>query len=213
MAKIIWDYHHLNHKLEKADCILVLGSYDTSVAERGSEIYLAGWAPMIIFSGGRSNTAIKLWNCSEADKFKQIALGMGVPEDKILVENESLNTGENVLFTKKLLESLNQNPQKFILVQKPYMERRTYATFRKLWPDKDCIVTSPQFSFAEYMARYKNGYAGKSEPDIINGIVGDFQRIKTYPEKGFQIPQEIPLEVWEAYEKLVAAGYTKQLVK
>ncbi len=30
---------------------------------------------------------------------------------------------------------------------------------------------------------------------------------------GFQIPQEISGEIWSAYEKLVAAGYDKHLVK
>lgn len=36
LARKIWDYHLLYHKLEKADCILVFGSRDTRVAERGA---------------------------------------------------------------------------------------------------------------------------------------------------------------------------------
>jgi hypothetical protein len=43
-------------------------------------------------------------------------------------------------------------------------------------------------------------------------MVGDLQRIKLYPEKGFQVYQEIPDDVWEAYEELVAMGFDKQLV-
>jgi hypothetical protein len=46
---------------------------------------------------------------------------------------------------------------------------------------------------------------------VINLMVGDLQRIRIYPEKGFQIPQEIPDEVWAAYEKLVAWGFDKHL--
>ena len=34
LAKKLWDYHHTNHTLEKADCILALGSHDLRVAER-----------------------------------------------------------------------------------------------------------------------------------------------------------------------------------
>ena len=34
------------------------------------------------------------------------------------------------------------HPKKFIVVQKPYMERRSYATFKKVWPEKEIIVTS-----------------------------------------------------------------------
>jgi len=52
LAKIIWDYHHIGHKLEKADCILVLGSSDIRIAEYGAKLFFDGWAPLIIFSGG-----------------------------------------------------------------------------------------------------------------------------------------------------------------
>jgi len=38
------------------------------------------------------------------------------------------------------------------------------------------------------------------------------QRIKEYPKKGFQIEQEIPDDVWVAYEFLVEAGYTNRLI-
>jgi hypothetical protein len=34
LAKIVWDYHHMNQKLEKSDIIMVLGSHDTRVADR-----------------------------------------------------------------------------------------------------------------------------------------------------------------------------------
>lgn len=43
-------------------------------------------------------------------------------------------------------------------------------------------------------------------------MVGDLQRIKEYPAKGFQIPQEIPDNVWSAYEKLGCVGYTSHLI-
>ena len=56
-----------------------------------------------------------------------------------------------LLFTKQLLADRGLTPQSFILVQKPYMERRSYATFRKLWPEKQAIVTSPQVSLDEYL--------------------------------------------------------------
>ena len=42
-------------------------------------------------------------------------------------------------------------------------------------------------------------------------MVGDLQRIRIYPAKGFQIPQEIPEDVWSAFEKLVAWGFTGHL--
>jgi hypothetical protein len=41
---------------------------------------------------------------------------------------------------------------------------------------------------------------------VIDIMVGDLQRIKLYAEKGFQVYQEIPTEVWKAYERLVELG-------
>ena len=81
---------------------------------------------------------------------------MGVPKASILIENRSTNTGENVLFTKQLLADRGLDPQSFILVQKPYMERRTYATFMKHWPEKRAVVTSPQVSLDEFPRKYSN---------------------------------------------------------
>lgn len=69
----------------------------------------------------------------------------------------------------------------FIIVQKLYMERRSYATFKKHWPDKKLVVTSPQFDLEDY--------ATDEIPleKVINIMVGDLQRIKLYPARGFQI--------------------------
>lgn len=119
-----------------------------------------------------------------------------------MIENQSTNTGENVLFTDHLLTEHGMNPLRFIAVQKPYMERRTYATFMKHLPHKDLIVTSPQIPFEEY-----------ATPEIpleymISIMVGDLERIRDYPGKGFQIYQEIPKYVLEAYERLITLGYT-----
>ncbi len=206
-ARKIWDYHHINDILEKTDCILVLGSHDLRVAERGAALYLGKWAPKLIFSGGLGNFTQEIWTEKEADKFAAIAIQMGVPAEAILLENKSTNTGENILFTCRLLAEKNMNPDSFMLVQKPYMERRSYATFRKHLPDKKLIVTSPQISFEEYPTE------DISLEKIINIMVGDLQRIAIYPDLGYQIYQDIPPDVSEAYELLVKAGFNKHLIK
>ena len=210
LAQRIWDYHHLHHELARADAILVLCSHDTAVAARGAELWLAQWAPLLIFSGGLGAITRHLWHQSEADQFAAIAIDMGVPRDRILIENQSTNTGENVLFTKQLLADRGIDPQTFILVQKPYMERRSFATFKRHWPEKNLIVTSPRVSFDEYLEGYSN--KALSSDEVIAIMVGDLQRIRLYPAKGFQIPQDVPDEVWDAFEELVRAGFDKYLI-
>jgi uncharacterized SAM-binding protein YcdF (DUF218 family) len=206
----LWDYHHLDHQLADADAILVLCSHDKVVAARGAELFLQGWAPLLIFAGGLGAITQHLWHEPEADQFAAIAIEMGVPKDRILVENRSTNTGENVLFTKRLLAEKGLDPQTFIVVQKPYMERRSYATFRKVWPEKQVRVTSPRVSLDDYLRDYS--HAELSPDDVIGIMVGDLQRLQLYPAKGFQIHQDIPDDVRHAYDELVKAGYDKYLI-
>src|SRR5258708_5962239 len=204
LAEKVWNYHRMGHSLEKADAILVLCSHDEVVAERGAQLFLDGWAPLLIFSGGLGSITRNMWIEPEADRFANIAVGMGVPKEKIIIENQSTNTGENIRFTKQILATMQIDLRRLIVVQKPYMERRAYATTCKFWPEVELRVTSPQMTFAEYLSNYSNH---KLTPDDVVGImVGDLQRLRLYPEKGFQIHQEIPNEVWAAYEELVKAG-------
>src|SRR3989338_4322703 len=124
LAKILWNYHHLHHKLKKADGIFVLGSNDVRVADYGAKLFLEGYAPLIIFSGGMAhhNDLLKTyWKKPEAEVFAERALKLGVPNDKIILEDKATNTGENVRFTKELLKKRKLNLTSFIVVQKPYM--------------------------------------------------------------------------------------------
>jgi uncharacterized SAM-binding protein YcdF (DUF218 family) len=211
LAERIWRYHHMDHQLQKSDIILVLCSHDTTVAERGAQLFLDGWAPLLAFTGGLGAITKRLWSDPEADRFARIAIDMGVPEDRILVENRSTNTGENVAFTRDLLRSRGLDPASFILVQKPYMERRTFATFSQVWPGKSMRVTSPQISMDDYLSRYS--HESLSADEVISIMVGDLQRIREYPKRGFQIPQEIPDDVWQAYGELVKAGFDRHLLR
>lgn len=206
LAKTIWDYHQLNHQLKPADIIFTLGGHDLRVADRAVELYFQQMAPTIVFSGGLGNFTKGVWTNTEADRFSKIARDKGVPPDKILIENQSTNTGENVTFTQTLLAKHGIAVKTVIAVQKPYMERRTYATIKKLWPEIELMVTSPQLSYEQY----PNDQI--SEEQVIQIMVGDLQRIRDYPAKGFQIPQDIPPEVTTAFDKLVEYGFNKHLL-
>jgi uncharacterized SAM-binding protein YcdF (DUF218 family) len=206
LAKVLWDYNKLNHSLKNVDCIITLGSHDLRVAERGTQLYLEGYAPSIVFSGGFGRLTEKKWNKPEAEMFAEIAIRMGIPEDVIMIEQKSTNTGENFLFTRELLEKERFTISSAIVVTKPYMERRAYATVKKIWPELNVSLASPVVTYDHY----PNDVISKE--DVINIMVGDTQRIFEYPAKGFLLEQTVPNEVKYAYEKLIEAGYTAQLL-
>jgi uncharacterized SAM-binding protein YcdF (DUF218 family) len=205
-AKMLWDYNHMNHKLEKADAILVLGSKDSRVARYGARLFLDGWAPVIIFSGGRGRLTGD-WDKTEAEKFADIAAAAGVPCDKMILEKESTNTGENIDFVRRLIEQQQLPLQKFILVQKPYMERRAWAAFTHRWPGKEVILSTEPVTFDEY----PNEEISRDE--MINILVGDTERNKLYGDRGWQTPQEVPDDVWTAWQFLIDQGFTKYRVQ
>ncbi|MBS3081105.1 YdcF family protein [Candidatus Pacearchaeota archaeon] len=86
LVKKIWDYHRVNHKLEKADAILVLCSNDLRVADYATKLFLDGFAPIIIFSGGIAHKGELIetpWKKSEAEMFAERAIQLGVPKEQV----------------------------------------------------------------------------------------------------------------------------------
>lgn len=205
-AQIVWDYHRLGHVLEPADLIFVLGSHDLRVAEHAADLFHRGLAPRVVLSGGFGVRLVSPWTKSEAEMFAEVMQHRGVPATALLLEPRSTNTGENVRFTRELLAARGLAVQSVIAVQKPYMERRTFATIRQQWPEVALRVSSPPLAF--------EAYCDSNIPirDIIEFMVGDLQRIMEYPQLGFMIPQEVPERVVAAYETLVIAGFTRHLI-
>lgn len=205
-ARVVWDYHRLNQPPQPADVILVMGSHDLRVAARGADLYLQGLAPWIVMSGGLGRLTSGSFAKPEAELFAEVARTRGVPDRALLLESRSTNTGENILFTRRLLEARGIEVRSVLAVQKPYMERRALATFGKQWPAVEARVTSPELDFDEYCSE------GLSKAEVIDILVGDLQRILEYPKRGYLVAQEVPPEVLEAFHRLVAAGHTRHLL-
>jgi len=207
LARRLWDYMRLGHALTAADVILVLGSNDVRVGEHGARLFLRGLAPLMVCSGNVGRLTAGRFEKSEAETFADAAVRLGVPRSAILIEDASTNTGENIDRSRALLASRGIHPSRLILVQKPYMERRAWATFKRRWSEPDLMVTSPPIPYDEYPT------PGIPRDLVINILVGDVQRMRVYAERGFQVPQPVPDEVWAAWEELVARGYTGHLVR
>ena len=208
-VKILWDYMHVDHPLRKADCIVGFGCYNEEIALRAAELWHQGWAPLVLFTGGLGRNTKEMWTEPEARRFAKLAVEAGVPEERILIEDQSTNTAENILFTKKILEPMGV--RSIIGIHKPFMERRLHAAMGVYWPQMPCCVTSPRETIEEYVSLSEK--AGMTEQRVLEVLVGDFQRIEVYAEKGYQLPQQIPDEARRAFDFLVKKGFTRDLVK
>ena len=209
--QIIWDYLCLHEEPKKADVIVGFGNFNTDIAARAAELYIKGYAPKILFTGGLGRNTEGLLPESEALRFARTAIACGVPERDIILEDRSTNTKENIEFTREKLNELNLPHGHILGVHQPFMERRIVSAMGVYWPEQSFSVTCPQVTIPEYLKRAKE--QGISENASVSVIVGDFQRIELYAKLGYQLPQHIPDEAWEAFHALVAMGFDKQLAK
>ncbi|XP_064610862.1 uncharacterized protein SCO4629-like [Liolophura sinensis] len=203
-AKVIWDYMSMGHALKKADLILGLGNQDLRTAEHAAELYLSGMGDKLMFSGKVGAWTHGMWDKPEAEVFKDVAVKMGVPEEKIILEKEATNTGENIRLSYELLREMEEIPRVLIIVQAPFMERRSYATFMKQWPldhmdipETHVVFSSPNIPLPHYTDENIDDFQ-----ETVAKLLITLKKIKEYPAKNFQIPQTIPCRVRKAYDYL-----------
>jgi uncharacterized SAM-binding protein YcdF (DUF218 family) len=207
LGRVLWDYLRIGAPLERREAIVAFGGHDLRVADWAAQLWLDGWAPKLVLSGGLGYYTSKIWREPEAHKFRRIAIDRGVNADAILVEDQSRNSGENVALTRKLLETNDFRLTRAICVQKPCLERRVQLTLQKQWSGCDFLLNSPPIPYEAY-----------ARPDIIgfdklvNELVGQVDRVERYPDLGFTEKTKVPEEVISAKRQLVELGFAKHLI-
>lgn len=205
-AEIVWCYHRLNHPPKKCDAAIVLGCHDLSVAGYAAELFHRGFFPVMVFSGANSRETMRALPRGEGVHYRERALELGVPREAILLERRATNTGQNITLSREVLRAAGVLPSSVMLVSMPYMERRAYATTRKTWPGVEAVCASVPLSLAEYAQDRGHG------TELIDMMIGDLQRIIEYPGHGFAISQNVPRRVFDAYRRLVAAGFSSRML-
>jgi uncharacterized SAM-binding protein YcdF (DUF218 family) len=205
-ALLLWEFHRLGHELRRCDAAVGLGSHDLGVATYTAELYHRSLFPVVVFTGGSSRTTRDRFPRGEAVHYREHALELGVPDAAILVDPHATNTGANITNSRALLDAAGDRPATILLISKPYAERRSYATARKLWPGVDIVCASQPIGFDDYVQ------AIGDERQVIDMMTGDLQRIIEHPARGYTIPQHVPSAVVAAYERLRAAGFVGRAV-
>lgn len=142
MRSLEWRYQNTLN-LPEAEAIVVLGGSIKpqfpprpwiDVAEEGDRVlhgarlYLAGKAPLLVFSGGRITWG-EGQSRSEAEDMAELAAALGVPSSAMLIEPDSLNTFENATYTQVLLA--DRDIERILLVTSAMHMPRALAIFKK----------------------------------------------------------------------------------
>jgi uncharacterized SAM-binding protein YcdF (DUF218 family) len=186
-----------------------LGTNDLRVAKHAADLYLNGFGPLLVCSGGIAHQGDLLatpWPKTEAEMYADVAVARGVPAGAVLLEKQATNTAENFRYVRALLAEHRLSPKNIVIAVKPFMQRRAWATLAVEWPEMPASLASPVMPLEDY-------FTDELTPDrIINIMMGDLQRIWVYARRGWSAPQRIPTEVYQAYERLAALGYNRHLI-
>jgi hypothetical protein len=208
LAENLWNYLRLGQEVEEAECLLVFGGHDLGVAHRAVELYQHDIAPLVLISGGAMNVPAGSKFATEAEAFADVVYQCGVPEKQVLMERIASNTSENFWLSAELLRDNDLSLESFLVVQKPYSERRTLATARRRWPSKKVRVTSEIIEFDKYCA-------GGNIPvqRILSMLAGEVIRLDNYARSGLiDISEPVPpLLIADAY-KLQENGFNGRVI-
>ena len=109
---------------------------------------------------------------TEADFYAGELLKIGVPPEAIILEKESTNTRENIVWGIARCKELGFSPSTLILCAMPPLLRRSCATFEKQFPRIDLACSAPDL-FEEFC----------TIPWIVR-MLGEVDRFNEYFEKG-----------------------------
>lgn len=191
---------------DRADLVLAMGSQDLTVADTAAAAFREKGAEWLVCSGGLGKDTAALFREPEGVLYARRCLELGVPEERLIVEERAANSGENFLLSRRLLEGRGIFPRTGVIACKPYMARRAWATGAKQWPQVRWSVARPAISFSEYIAR------GNDRTAAAELMVGDLQRLRLYAGR-FQAPVEVPDSVWAAGMRLAGAGYDRYIIR
>ena len=190
---------------EDADVVLAMGGSDLSVADTAAGAFCERRARWLICTGGFGKDTAGVLPYPESVMYAKRCMEAGVPEERILIEDRSTNSGENFRYGKALLEERGVSPSTGVIASKPYMAKRALATAAKQWPEVRWSVACQRIGFMEYLAQKDDAET------VLNLMVGDLQRLRVYAGK-FQEPVPVPDSIWSVYERLVMDGYDEFVI-
>ena len=214
---------------------MLLGNSVLGVAEKAFAIFQAGAARNVLIAGGRGHStrfleqnlqndvryaSIASNGKSEAELLGQMAIRFWrIEPEHMLLDTASSNCGENALFALRTLQDHGAETDSLILMQDPTMQRRTDATFRKVWREAGLtagIVNDPtwvpQLTLCDGELMFTRRVAGCWPVErFISLVMGEISRLRDdkagYGPKGQGLIEhvDIPETVLAAHTKLAAA--------
>lgn len=216
-----------------ADLLILLGNSVLHTMDAVAQAYHSGVVDDLFVVGGRGHSTPHLRKAIrtdprydghpiDEDSEAEILQGLlvrwhGIDESAITVGTESTNCGANAEEAYDLLAARSANPADVLLVQDPTLQRRTWASFRRVWGE----ARSPRFHNAPTFiptVRVGDGTLDFEIPEraglwsmerFLSLVMGEIPRLRNDEHgygpngRGFIVSVEIPSVVEAAYDRLL----------
>lgn len=182
------DYLKMEDAPEQADAIFILGGSTLGPTLKAAELYKAGYAPKIVFIANEGKfSGSRIWGMPEFQKYREVLREAGVPEEAMVSAGMSTNTLVEAKEAIPFMEKHGIDPNKVILISRPFHQRRAYATFKQQHPDVhyiNCPADEP---------------LDINDPETRERLVAEAERLLDYGTRKKDIEkQEIPFKLRQA---------------
>jgi len=212
--------------------LILLGNAILPVAERAFTVLSRGAVEKILIAGGIGHSTDLLYQAvkghanyhviategrSEAAILHDIAVQFfAISPEQLLLETASTNCGDNAVQARRVLEQAGEPAARIILTQDPLMQRRTDASFRKVWQDRPEVQFINWPTFTPQIEQRGDGLAYRGETDaslwswprFASLLLGEIPRLRNTVQgygplgKGFIAAVDIPPEIEAAYARI-----------
>ena len=141
------------NKPEKSDIIFVPGNGYPQMAEKAAELFKKGMADWILPSGkysvvnGKFSGVLEKSNVynkeygTEWEFLRDVLIKNGVPDQKILKEDQATFTYENAIYSRQVTDHAELEIERAILCCKSYHARRCLMYYQFVFPEIEFIVS------------------------------------------------------------------------
>lgn len=187
--------------LTPVDAAIGFGMFDVTLAIHCADLCLRGHARNVVITGGIGAGTGKLGQ-PEANAWAAAlrAVYPDFPADRLILENRSTNTAENIQFTADLLHrdhpglTLGSGLRTALIVASPSRLRRVGLTLRLLVPALHVVRHLPARSFEHEQALYAT-----QGLDYLDHLAGELDRIVSYPARGWIAAEPLPPAIAAAH--------------
>lgn len=182
-----------NDRIKKSDAVICLEGDHYARLMHTMEVFQGGWAKKILISGGYESPPFSIPARILAKKLYK----NGIPRDKVLLEEKSLNSYDQGVEVMKIIKE--KKWKKIILVASHFHQPRAYLTFLKTMKNasfKIQIFNSP----AKELSWFGKTTLGVTRMQLLKE---EFKKIDKYTAEGdlATIEEAINYQKWKERQK------------